>query len=344
MPFSIVRDDITTMDVDAIVNAANVKLRAGGGVCGAIYAAAGHADMEAACANLGPIETGDAVITPGFALPAKYVIHTAGPIYDPAEEVKVSAQLRASYRNSLELAAEHGAESIAFPLISAGIYGYPKGEALRLATEEITTFLMSPLPSHEMDVYLVLFDGPPELGRDRVAELHGFIDEHWEKDVPDVQVLNGPPMEVDSAPVLRSAQPDFGIDVDGADTADAAAEVHDFNEILDVPFSTVLTRLIDKKGLEDPTVYKRANIDRRLFSKIRGGKGYMPSKKTVIALAIALELSLEETHTFLECAGFALSRAVLFDVIIEYFITRGNYNIFEINEVLFSYDQQLLGA
>ena len=152
MPFTVVRQDITTMRVDAIVNAANTGLKMGGGVCGAIFRAAGAAELQAACDKLAPIRTGEAVITPGFNLPARYIIHTAGPVYrdgKPGEETL----LRACYLNSLKLAAEHGCRSIAFPLISAGIYGYPKQDAMAVAERVIRDFLAQ----REMDVYLALW-------------------------------------------------------------------------------------------------------------------------------------------------------------------------------------------
>jgi len=156
MPFTIVRQDITKMDVDAIVNAANTALQMGGGVCGAIFNAAGAADLEAACDKLAPIQTGEAVITPGFRLPAKYVVHTAGPIYRDGKQGE-EAQLRACYRNSLKRAVENDCESVAFPLISSGIYGYPKEEALRVAIDEIQKFLEQ-LEEHDLNVYLAVLD------------------------------------------------------------------------------------------------------------------------------------------------------------------------------------------
>lgn len=153
MPFTIIRNDITKLSVDAIVNAANTNLAQGGGVCGAIFKAAGVADLQAACDKLAPIKTGEAVITPGFALPAKHVIHTAGPVYKDGKQGEAEL-LRSCYLNSLALAAEAGCKSIAFPLISSGIYGYPKEDALRIATSAIHDFLVE----HEMDIYLAVFD------------------------------------------------------------------------------------------------------------------------------------------------------------------------------------------
>lgn len=154
MSFKIISEDITKLDVDAIVNAANTNLQVGGGVCGAIFKAAGENQLQAACRKLGPIETGEAVITPGYDLPARYIIHTAGPIYDLSNPTKSKKLLESSYYNSLKLAKENKIESIAFPLISAGIYGYPKREALEVAQSTIEHFL----ENNDMMVYLTIID------------------------------------------------------------------------------------------------------------------------------------------------------------------------------------------
>ena len=154
MPFSIIRHDITKMKVDAIVNAANTALKMGGGVCGAIFKAAGAEKLQAACEKLAPIKTGEAVITPGFGLPAKFVIHAAGPVYQDWNKEQNERLLYSAYTNSLKRAIENKCESIAFPLISSGIYGYPKDEALKVATSAIRDFLVE----HDLDVTLVVFD------------------------------------------------------------------------------------------------------------------------------------------------------------------------------------------
>lgn len=154
MAFSIVRQDITKMKVDAIVNAANTGLMMGGGVCGAIFRAAGPAELQAACDRVSPIRTGEAAITPGFRLPAKYVIHAAGPVYDAARPEECEKLLRSAYTESLKLAEQNHCRSIAFPLISSGIYGYPKEQAVETAVSAIRDYLKD----HEMDVYLALFD------------------------------------------------------------------------------------------------------------------------------------------------------------------------------------------
>ena len=335
MPLTIVRQDITKMKTDAIVNAANTSLKAGDGVGGAIFEAAGEAELQAACDKLAPIATGDAVVTPGFRLPARFVIHTAGPVYQDGRHGE-EEKLRASYRNSLKRAIENRCKSIAFPLISSGIYGYPKDKALRAATDEIRDFL----EDHELDVFLVVFDTAAfEVSRKLLGEVENYLDEHCytepryvrrEQEFDRVDIMESPSL-MNYAP-----SPQYADKVEGG--------VDDLIGRLDEPFSRTLMRLIDAKGMTDPQVYKRANIDRKLFSKIRSNKGYMPGKRTVVALAVALELSLEETDDLLERAGFALSHSQKFDVIVEYFILHRKYDIFEINEVLFRYDQPQLGG
>ena len=342
MPFTIVRQDITKMKVDAIVNAANTYLQMGGGVCGAIFKAAGVAKLQAACDKLAPIKTGEAVITQGFDLPAKYIIHTAGPIYRYQNAEQSEKLLRSAYTESLRLAIENKCESIAFPLISSGIYGYPKDEALKVATSAIQDFLAD----HDIDVTLVVFDETAfTVSRELLGAVESYIDEHY---VDTHQIKRRKLLDVE-----RQAKPE-------ADESDilfnrnlyesilspigTPASLDDLVGNLDESFSRMLLRLIDAKGMTDVEVYKRANLDRKLFSKIRSNKGYMPSKRTAIALAIALRLSLDETDDLLERAGYALSHAVKFDVIVEYFIANGKYDVFEINEVLFEYDQPLLGG
>lgn len=331
MPFTIIRQDITKMDVDAIVNAANTDLLMGGGVCGAIFSAAGAAELQTACDKLAPIKTGDAVITPGFSLPAKYVIHTAGPVYRDGKNGEETA-LRACYINSLKLAVENGCESIAFPLISSGIYGYPKDEALRIAETAIQSFLND----HDLDVYLAVFDKTTfTVSNELLGEVSAYIDEHY---------VDARSSEL-HARKLQAAEIEF-LHYEESIVCDKAMPASIENAIgnLDEPFSTTLLRLIDTKGKTDVEVYKKANIDRKLFSKIRIGREYTPSKRTVIALAVALELSLGETADLLERAGYALSHSQMFDVIVEYFIVNGKYDIYEINDVLFKYDQPLLGS
>jgi O-acetyl-ADP-ribose deacetylase (regulator of RNase III) len=328
MPFTIIRHDITKLKVDAIVNAANTALQMGGGVCGAIFRAAGPAELQEACDQLAPIKTGGAVITPGFKLPAKYIIHAAGPVYDHRHKAQSESYLCSAYTESLKLAAEHNCQSIAFPLISSGIFGYPKAEALQVATAAITDYLTS----HDLDVYLAVFDKTAfVVSRKLLGEVDSYIDEHY---VEAHQIQRRQLLEVEQTALSGIA----------SSAPMTARGLNDLMDHLDEPFSDTLLKLIDAKGKTDVEVYKRANIDRKLFSKIRTGKGYTPKKRTILALAVALELTLAETDDLLGRAGYALSHASKFDVIVEFFIVKGNYNIFEINEVLFQYDQPLLGG
>ncbi len=338
MPFNIVRNDITQMDVDAIVNAANTQLKMGGGVCGAIFIAAGAIPLQQTCDDIGHIETGQAVITPGFALKAKYIIHTAGPIYQDGKHGEKDLLL-ACYRNSLQQALQAQCQSVAFPLISSGIYGYPKEEAIAVAREAILDFLSE----HDMDVYLVVFDASAfAASKALLKNVASYISEHY---VDEAQ-------SKDLRPCIASARAVFleNMVEECQDTSETPAFLkakHDVEDVigkLDAPFTTTLIRLIQTKNKTEVETYKKANIDRRLFSKIRSGKGYMPSKRTVIALAIALELDIVETEAFLKKAGFALSSSQKLDVIVQYFIENGIYEIFDINEVLFHYDQPLLGG
>jgi O-acetyl-ADP-ribose deacetylase (regulator of RNase III) len=342
MPFTIVRQDITKMKVDAIVNAANTDLAMGGGVCGAIFVAAGANELQAACVKLAPIKTGEAVITPGFNLPAKHVIHTAGPVFHGGGHGEEQL-LHDAYTNSLKRAVENNCESIAFPLISSGIYGYPKVEALRVATNAIQNFLDNYVnqDAGDLDIFLAVYDRKAfELSEKLLGEVKSYIDEHY---VEEHLSYRSDLLSVGKRTIQELL---FGVKVGAPkpSVSDTSAGLDDIVGNLDESFADAILRLIDAKGKTDVEVYKRANLDRKLFSKIRTGKGYMPSKRTAVAFAVALELTLAETDDLLERAGFALSHSRKFDVIVEYFIINGKYDIFEINEVLFKYDQPLLGG
>jgi len=344
MPLFIIRNDITKMKVDAIVNAANTNLQMGGGTCGAIFSAAGARRLQSACDALAPIRVGEAVITKGYALPAKRIIHTAGPIYRDGKDGE-EALLRACYKNALNLAKKHRCKSIAFPIISGGAYAYPKEQALTVATGAIGEWLIK----NDMEVSLVVYDKAIfAISSGLLGDIRAFIDENY---VDEQKKLFGRSQRAFEYEPYFTEESDISISAplqksvsEVSVYAQKAAALDKFAERLDEPFSATLLRLIDAKGKSDVEVYKCANLDRKLFSKIRTGKGYMPSKKTAVALAVALELSLSETRDLLERAGFALSSSVMFDVIIEYFISRKIYDVFEINNVLFEYDQQLLGG
>lgn len=337
MPFEFVRNDITKMPVEVIVNAANSGLAPGGGVCGAIFAAAGYDQLDRACRSIGHCDVGRAVITSGFALPAKYVIHAVGPIWRGGGQNE-AVLLKSCYISSLQLAEKNGCHSIAFPLISTGTYGYPKAEALRIAVSAISEFLLS----HEMRVYLVIFDRRAVLLSEKLqANIQSYIDDHY----VDARRL-GRPQNVESIFHARQLAEQDAMMAPMAALSAPQKKKRSLNDLLghlDESFSRMLLRLIDEKGMTDVEVYKRANIDRKLFSKIRKD-GYNPSKQTAIALAIALRLNLDETRDLLGRAGYSLSHSSKFDVIIEYFIEGGVYDIYEINEALFAFDQRLLGA
>lgn len=336
MPFEIIRQDITRMHTDAIVNAANSALSPGGGVCGAIFRAAGLLKLTGACMKLGSCETGSAVITPGFNLPAKYVIHAVGPKWKGGQRGE-EALLAGAYLSSLRLAQEHECQSIAFPLISSGIYGYPKDQALAVAVGAIRTFL----EHNDMQVYLVLFDRDSlTAGQSRFSQLRSFIDDRY----VDAHYIPRERSEARFAmPMAESLEESAYMPSAAPVMAAPKRSLSDLLNRMDETFSRMLLRLIDEKGMTDVEVYKRANLDRKLFSKLRKD-GYNPSKPTVLALAIALELNLDQTKDFLARAGFALSPSSKFDVIIEYYITNGIYDIYEINEALFAFDQRLLSA
>ncbi len=341
MPLEIVRNDITKMKVDAIVNAANESLLGGGGVDGTIHRAAGSG-LLAECRTLGGCKTGKAKITGGYNLPAKYVIHTVGPIYDDGKR-REKALLESCYRESLALAKEHQCETVAFPLISSGVYGYPKDQALKVAIDVISDFLLE----NEMTVYIVIFDKAAYKISEKlfsdIAEYidDNYVDEHTDYSRERIRMNAFPSMAPRAG---RKKSDDDFLEICDSKAMLAEDDLDAKLKQIDESFSQMLLRKIDEKGMTDAECYKKANIDRKLFSKIRSDVHYKPSKPTALAFAISLELSLDETEDMLRKAGFALSHSNKFDIIIEYFISKGNYNIFEINEALFAFDQSLLGA
>lgn len=331
MPFEIVRNDITKMKVDAIVNAANKSLLGGGGVDGCIHRAAGPELLEE-CKLLNSCETGSAKITKGYQLPCMYVIHAVGPRWIDGNHHEKEL-LESCYTTSLHLSIEYSCKSIAFPLISSGIYGYPKDQALRIAVEQIRKFLLD----HEMMVYLVIFDRKAyEISDKLYSDIATYIDDRYvdeHSDSPSLQRVRF--REFENACLKEESVP--------LSSANQKS-ITDWLEDIDESFSEMLLRKIDESGMSDAECYKKANIDRKLFSKIRSDKLYKPSKPTVLAFALALELSLEEMQDMLAKAGFALSHSSKFDLIIEYFVKQGNYNVYEINEALFAFDQSLIGG
>ncbi len=326
MPLKIIREDITRVHADAIVNTANPEPVVGRGTDMALYLAAGAEEMLAERKKIGAIPPGRAAATGAYRLNARYVIHTVGPEWRGGG-FREREILGECYANSLALADSLKCKSAAFPLISAGIYGFPKAEALSVAFSEIGRFLLS----HDMTVILAVLD------RD-AFEMSGRL-------FSDLEDLVG---EKEAAARLRR---EYGAGANAARgglplrPAEQGARSFSLDEALGTKedtFTRRLFRLIDERGLDDVTVYKRANIDRKLFSGIRCKKNYHPKKKTAVALAIALELSMDETADLLARAGYALSPNDRFDVIVSHFISRRFYNIWEINAALFRYGEQTL--
>lgn len=377
MPFSIVRDDISRVHADVLVNAANVRLAPGGGVCGALFSAAGFDEMRAACEAIGGCATGDVVATPAFNLPARWCVHAVGPIWrgGRAHEEEL---LHRCYRSAFARAVELGARSVAFPLISAGIYGFPVERALAIAREEVAAFLRH---HDEVALTLVVFErAVVQMGNALVEQVQEYIDDEYvdsssfmrrdmgelERELQWTEDASAP-LSVEMAepvalpeclqeddasiaaprPFVASNIRMPGAAMPGAPSRAGAtldAEIAQLVATLDAPFSTTLLALIDARGMTDAEVYHRANISRQLFSKIRGNESYRPSKQTVVALAIALELDMSATQDLLARAGFTLSKSSKFDVIVRFFIERGIYDLFQLNEVLFAYDLPLVGS
>ena len=377
MPLSIVRDDISRVRADVLVNAANVRLAPGGGVCGALFSAAGFDEMRAACEAIGGCATGDAVATPAFNLPARWCVHAVGPIWrgGRAHEEEL---LHRCYRSAFARAVELGARSVAFPLISAGIYGFPVERALAIAREEVAAFLRH---HDEVALTLVVFErAVVQMGNALVEQVQEYIDDEYvdsssfmrrdtgelERELQWTEDASAPLSVEMAEPValpeclqeddasIAAPRPFVaanirmpGAAMPGAPSRAGAtldAEIAQLVATLDAPFSTTLLALIDARGMADAEVYHRANISRQLFSKIRGNESYRPSKQTVVALAIALELDMSATQDLLARAGFTLSKSSKFDVIVRFFIERGIYDLFQLNEVLFAYDLPLVGS
>ncbi|MBQ9119884.1 MAG: macro domain-containing protein [Lachnospiraceae bacterium] len=369
MPLQIVRNDLTRMCVDAIVNTANPNPICAGGTDMAVYQAAGMEQLSAARRQIGEIAPGAAALTPAFALSAKYIIHTVGPVYRDGTH-RERELLTSCYENSLQLAAEHGCESVAFPLIAAGVYGYPKAEALQVATQTIRRFL----DTTDMQVYLVVFDREAfELSGKLFSEVTAYIDEHYveekhkeeyrterfgerirrrlfeskskeaEPDAVDrINAAQKMPERIWGMERFEECHENVGVPLCsakpvGRSLADVVAQVGE-------SFQKRLFRMIDERGMTDAEVYKRANLDRKLFSKIRCNENYHPKKSTAVALAIALRLNMDETKDLLARAELAFSPSSKFDLIVEYFILQGIYDIDTINLALFEHEQSVLGA
>ena len=383
MPLEIIRNDITKVRADAIVNTANPAVAVGDGVDSAIYAAAGRDKLLAERAKIGELRPGECAVTPAFDLPARYIIHTVGPAWEGGGSGEIETVAKC-YRGSLEKARELECESVAFPLISAGTYGFPKDVALKTAVSEISGFLFA----NDMTVYLVVYDRKAfEVSGKAFSEVKSYIDEadvrvrqHRRPEpgsslnsrsisfdegfesfeaaersyLPDEPLRSAPmgggmpcpPLEKKKRRVgiLPSIRPTRKPDKTEGPERKSDRDIEDIIKDKDESFQQYLFRIIDRKGLTDPEVYKKANIDRKHFSKIRSNPDYNPSKKTALALAVALELNMDETRDLLLKAGMALTRSSTFDIIMEYCIDHKVYDIYEINCILFKFGQPTLGA
>ena len=341
MPFLMIRNDITKVAADAIVNPANRNLLQGSGTSRAIYQAAGEQELTAACEAIGYCDLGKAVCTPAFRLPAKYIFHAVCPAWQGGLFGEAE-QLAGAYHSALELAAEYQCESVAFPLLSSGNYGYPKEQAFRIAVDTITQYVME----HDLTVYLVLYDrGSLAVSRKLFTSVEEYIDDHyvaqndesyefdrWRRESAERRRR----LEEEAAPMLEAAAPPAA--------PMAARSLEHLMDNLGESFTTRLLRLIDERGLKDSTVYKQSNISRQHFSKIQCNRDYNPKKKTVLAFAVGLHLSEDETIDLLQSAGYAFSDGSKRDWIVRYCLEHKIYNINQVNTLLFEYDQEQLGA
>ena len=334
MPLKIIRADITKMKCDAIVDPTDPYYSHGGGVDAQIHEAAGE-ELFRACLAAGELSVGHAVITPAFRLPAKHVIHTVGPRWNGGNCLEETL-LTSCYTEVLKVALENGCKSLAVPLISSGAFGFPKDRVLRIAMDAIGAFLME----HEMLVYIVVYDKQATaISLKLFLDVQQYVDDAY----VNRKLLRRLLREArERADLSVCADVCYSITDPTEVKSDGERSIEELLGQIDESFSEMLLRKIDESGMSDAECYKKANIDRKLFSKIRSDKEYRPSKSTVLAFAIALRLSLTETREMLAKAGFALSHSSKFDIIVEYFIVRGQYDLFAINETLLAFDQKLL--
>ena len=342
MPFRIIRDDIARVRADAIVCSANPRPVVGGGGEAAIHRAAGP-ELLRARDRFGKLEPGAAVATEACGLRAKFVIHTVGPVWKDGKSGEVET-LRRCYRNAIRTAIAMGCKSAAFPLISSGAYGFDKSEALRAALEEFQRFA-----EEDLELILVVYDREAyELSARRGGDVAAFIDDRYVEEHPQPRSRRGIRSDAEGIAARMREEPmaDASMPL-GACCASAAQPAPDLEarmRALDAGFSETLLKLIDESGCTDAEIYKRANVSRKLFSKIRNSADYRPSKPTALAFCVALRLTPVEARELIGRAGYALNHSSRFDVIVEYFLETGNYDIIEINETLFCFDQPLLGS
>ncbi len=337
MPLQIIRQDITKIKVDAIVNPTNEEMIGYSGIDHMLHTLGGEL-LEEECRKAAPLPLGKAKLTGAYNIPAKYIIHTAGPLYKDGKSGE-SEILRSCYIESLSLAIDNGCETVALPLISSGEYGYPKDQVLKFAVRAITEFLFE----NELTVFLCVYDRDSYSFSSKLfSDIKEFINDEYVRERGEYLSRSISPnilyqRRCRSTPAfLKEEESRLGVD--------DKESLREYIKNIDKSFSEMLFDLIDKRGISDVECYKRANVDKRTFSKIKSNKNYRPSKQTVIAFAISLKLDTEETLALLKTVGFTLSGSCVFDRIICFFIKNKNYDIFEINEALFEFDQVLLGS
>lgn len=330
MPFDIIRTDITTLDVDAIINTVNTNFEVGEGVDYAIHRAAGP-QLAQALFELRHLDVTEVAITPGFNLKARHIIHTVGPRWSGGFDNEEN-KLAQCYYNILKCVVSNNLDSVAIPLISTGFRRFPKDKALKIAMAAIQKFLLN----NDIQVSLVVYDSTSYfLSQKLVMFVQNYITSRFEE--PDYErSLNTRSFSFEDE--VRTSLREM------PSRHRRSRCIDDIIAMREETFTQRLFRHIDRSGLSDSAVYHKANIDRRLFSKIRSNDTYQPSKPTVIAFIVALELNLDETHDLLLSAGYALSTSSVFDLIIEYFITERKYDMMEINATLFHFNQPLLGS
>lgn len=334
MPLRIVRNDITKMKTVAIVNTADKDPVVGAGTDAAIYAAAGFEKLAAARSKIGSVPEGEAFITPGFDLEAEYIIHAVSPVYTDGEQGE-EEKLRNCYRNSLKIVADRKIKSVAFPLIAAGSNCFPKEEAMRIALDEINDHL---LKNSKTDIYLVLFDPEvTEQGRKLFPDLESYIDDNYVVPVVERRPRFNIRKEA-GAMVAESRRPplmreDVCEDASFMGAVSMPALDERMKHMSDT-FSEYLLYLIESKGMTNVEVYKRAIVDKKVFSKIKNNPDYHTEKMTAMCLCIGAKLNLDETKDLLARAGYALSPCDKTDIIFQYFIEKGIYDMIELDIVL----------
>lgn len=342
MPFQIIRNDITKVKADAIVNTANPHPIIGSGTDSAIHKAAGP-ELLSARKKIGDIPPGSAVSTPAFNLPAKYVIHTVGPSWVDGKHGEEMA-LRKAYDAALNLAGQLCCRSVAFPLMAAGSYGFPRDLALSIAISAFTDFLMD----HDMIVCLVLFNGKAfSLASSLFSDLRSYIDDNYVEEQTKKEYGSlyerrrrreniAPPEEYEAYEASNA----FGGTSEEPLMSEASAaplSAGSLEELLgqsESTFSEYLLDILKERSGKDSEVYKRAEISKQLFSKMLSNKYYQPTKNTVIQLAIGLQLDVNQTQKLLEKAGYTLTRSSKADLVVQYYIERKVYNVKFINLAL----------